>query len=94
MLKYIKDNVLEKATDELEADDLSIHIYENEISIQINELYDGPEFTYNAEVDTVKVYFPLGHEPESLDVKEVNQIATMVDIMKYNKELLKELLIR
>ena len=93
MLDYIKKHILLPATEELEADDLQINLYEREISFQINALYDGMEYTYNGDENKVTVDYPMDRENTMMDAQEIIQVGKMVNFMEENKEVMKKFLL-
>ena len=93
MLDYIKKHILLPATEELEADDLQMSLYEREISFQINALYDGMECTYNADENKVTVDYPMDRENTMMDAQEIIQVGKMVSFMEENKEVMKKFLL-
>ena len=93
MLDYIKKHILLPATEELEADDLQISLYEREISFQINALYDGMEYTYNADEDKVTVDYPIDRKNTMMDAQEAIQVGKMASFMEENKEVMKKFLL-
>ena len=92
-LDYIKKHILLPATEELEADDLQMSLYEREISFQINALYDGMEYTYNADENKVTVDYPMDRENTMMDAQEIIQVGKMVNFMEENKEVMKKFLL-
>ena len=93
MLDYIKKHILLPATEELEADDLQMSLYEREISFQINALYDGMEYTYNADENEVTVDYPMDRENTMMDAQEIIQVGKMVNFMEENKEVMRKFLL-
>ena len=93
MLDYIKKHILLPATEELEADDLQMNLYEREISFQINALYDGMEYTYSADENKVTVDYPMDRENTMMDAQEIIQVGKMVNFMEENKEVMKKFLL-
>lgn len=93
MLDYIKKHILLPATEELEADDLQMSLYEREISFQINALYDGMEYTYNVDENKVTVDYPMDRENTMMDAEEIIQVGKMVNFMEENKEVMKKFLL-
>ena len=93
MLDYIKKHILLPATEELEADDLQMSLYEREISFQINALYDGMEYTYNVDENKVTVDYPMDRENTMMDAQEIIQVGKMVNFMEENKEVMKKFLL-
>ena len=93
MLDYIKKHILLPATEELEADDLQMNLYEREISFQINALYDGMEYTYNVDENKVTVDYPMDRENTMMDAQEIIQVGKMVNFMEENKEVMKKFLL-
>ena len=93
MLDYIKKHILLPATEELEADDLQMSLYEREISFQINALYDGMEYTYNVDEDKVTVDYPMDRKNTMMDAQEAIQVGKMASFMEENKEVMKKFLL-
>lgn len=94
LIVYIKKFVLESETDEVEADDLTISIYEDSLSIQVNALYDGLIYEYEKEEDKITVEIPDGRpNGGTLYPDEVIQAAAMVKVLKNHTDLLKGLLV-
>lgn len=92
LIKYIRKNILEPATEEVEADDFKIDFYNGELCFQINELYDGLKYVYYKDKDIIEVEIPERHyEPDVIHADELKQMIKMVQILDLNKKLLKEM---
>lgn len=98
-IKYIRNEILELPTAEVEGDDLELNIYDNEISIRINSLYNGPQVIYMVKKDKIEVEFFNTEEDMKkgdvfVDPCQVKQVAALINLIEENKEMLNNFLLR
>ncbi len=93
MLNYIKQHILSKGTEDLEADDLTINIFEDELTFTINNIYNGFEFTFFKTKQEITVYKPRGFtEDDRMDPDEIIQAGKIAEILKDNKDVMTKFL--
>lgn len=93
MLNYIKQHILSKGTEDLEADDLTISIFEDELTFKINDIYNGFEFTFFKTKQEITIYKPIDFtEDNKIDPDEIIQAGKLIEILKDNKDIMTKFL--
>ena len=93
-IKYLRNEIIEKPSENYEGDDLKIEIYDNELAIRINDLYDGPTVIYcsnNGKIENVFYKTEPDVEENSVSIPDNSQIkvvAALINLIEENKEML------
>lgn len=93
-IKYLRNEIIERPSENYEGDDLKIEIYDNELAIRINDLYDGPTVIYcsnNGKIETIFYKTEPDVEKNSVSIPDNNQIkmvAALINLIEENKEML------
>lgn len=91
LIKYIRQFVLEPATKEVEADDLTVCFYEEEITFQVNEVYDGLIYTYDRKADQVRMSLPEDRGDQYVAGDEFKQAVNMMNVLMNNRKILRDM---
>ena len=92
MIEYIKKYILLPETKEVEADDLTVVIYPDEVVFQINALYDGMEYTYNSKENKVTCECATEKAGRVIDLEEAMQMGRMMTFLEMNKKTMAKFL--
>lgn len=93
-IKYLRNEIIERPSENYEGDDLKIEIYDNELAIRINDLYDGPTVIYcsnNGKIETIFYKTEPDVEKNSVSIPDNSQIkvtAALINLIEENKEML------
>lgn len=86
LIQYLRESVLERETEECEADDLTVTFYGTEIALQVNWLYDGLIFSFQKD-SKVEVVFPERFA-DVISMKELIKYGKMAEVLEENKEMI------
>lgn len=93
-IKYIRNFIISQPDENAEGDDLSLIIFDNEITIRVNEFYDdGFEITYNPKRKFFKCRF-LKKNIEERDINEIRKISLLSEFIEDNKNVIDNFLER
>lgn len=91
-IKFIRKNIIEQPGDDYEGDDLSIDIYNGELAIQINRLYDGPTVIYSPN-STQELTITFDEKTAEYDGDSVIAIAKIAELIKSNVDIINEIIL-
>lgn len=86
LIQYLRHSVLQKETEEWEADDLTVTFYDTEIAFQVNWLYDGLIFSFQKD-GKVEVIFPEKFA-DVMSMEELVKYGKMAEVLEENKEMI------
>lgn len=86
LIQFLRQSVLQKATEEYEADDLTVTFYETEIVFQVNWLYDGLIFSLQKN-GKVEVVFPEKFA-DTIPMEKLIKYGKMAEVLEKNKEMI------
>ena len=86
LIQFLRQSVLQKETEEYEADDLTITFYDTEIAFQVNWLYDGLIFSLQKD-GKVQAIFPEKFA-DTIPIEELIKYGKMAEVLEENKEMI------
>lgn len=93
-IKYLRNQIIEKPSEDCEGDDLKIEIFDDELAIRINELYDGPTVIYcssNGKIENIFYKTEPDLEENAVFIShsdQIKKVAALIDLIEENKEML------